>query len=120
MNQQLEIHVVVDQERLQVMRLIGVLDASTAPIVMQRGIACRAQGRNLVLNLSAVTFIASSGVGMLLGLVEEFRKGDTALRLAAASTPVRGILNLLNIVPFLPMDADEQAAIAMATKPRAA
>jgi anti-sigma B factor antagonist len=72
--------------------------------------AVRRSGKNLVLNLAGVSFIASSGVGALLALMEEFRKGPGCLRLVEVSPAVRSVVKLLNLERFLSIDGSEQQA----------
>jgi anti-sigma B factor antagonist len=95
-----------------VLRVRGRLDARSAPVLTARCADVRADGRHLVLNLSGVTFIASSGVGALLALVEEYRQARTRVRLAEVSPPVDSVIRLLNLEAFLHLDATEGDATA--------
>ena len=90
-----------------VLRLRGSLDARAASVLTSHCTAVRGQGRHIVLNLAAVSFIASSGVGALLALVEECRQSRTRLRLAAVPAPVDSVIRLLNLDQFLSIDATE-------------
>ena len=54
------------------LRVSGRIDAQSAAALLEECHAARSAGRNLVLNLEGVTFIASSGIGVLLALVEQF------------------------------------------------
>lgn len=99
-------------DRTTVLRLKGRLDAHSAPQLLSRCAQVRDSGQNLVLNLSEVPFIASSGVGALLALVEEFRQSRQGVRIAAASTAVKSVVKLLNLNQFLALDETEEEAIA--------
>ncbi len=95
----------------RVLRPAGRLDAHNATILMQR---CKAEAPDdgrLVLNLSAVPFIASSGIGALLALMEEMQQRGGGLRVAEASPAVDSVLRLLNLDQFLPMDASEADSV---------
>ena len=94
-----------------VLRARGVLDARSAPVLTHRCAEVRSQGRHLVLNLSGVTFIASSGVGSLLALVEEFRHSTSRIRLAEVSPPVLSVVKLLNLDAFLNLCPVETQAV---------
>ena len=94
-----------------ILRVIGRLDARSAPVLERRGMVVKASGRHLILNLQGVTFIASSGLGALLALVEEFRKSGLQIRLASVSSPVQGVLTLLNVGAFHAMHATEESAL---------
>jgi anti-sigma B factor antagonist len=89
------------------LRLRGRFDARAATVLTARCAEVRAAGHHLVLNLAAVTFIASSGIGALLALVEECRQSRTRLRLAAVPPAVDSVIRLLNLAPFLNVDATE-------------
>ena len=52
-----------------VLRVVGRIDAKTAPRLLQGAMPFAGMGRNLVLNLADVTFMGSSGVGVLLARV---------------------------------------------------
>ncbi|MGD8394915.1 MAG: STAS domain-containing protein [Candidatus Eiseniibacteriota bacterium] len=105
--------VVETHEGVGVMRLVGRFEAGDASGLMQRCLDMWRGGcPKLVLNLSAVTFIASSGIGTLLALREALDDRGGALRLAALSDPVASVIGLLNLTAFLPIDQTEDEAIA--------
>jgi anti-sigma B factor antagonist len=93
------------------LRLRGRLDARGASMLTARCAAVRASGRHLVLNLGAVTFIASSGVGALLALVEECRQSRTRVRLAEVPPSVDSVIRLLNLDQFLRIQPSEDDAL---------
>jgi len=90
-----------------VVRAEGRLDAKTAPRLLAHCVAARPAGGHLVLNLAEITFLSSSGVGMLLVLSERSRNEGGSLRIAAPSAAVRAPLELLNLHRFLVIDASE-------------
>jgi len=94
------------------LRLRGRLDARAASTLTTRCAEVRAAGRHLVLNLGGVTFIASSGIGALLALVEECRQSRTRVRLANVPPAVDSVIRLLNLDQFLSVDASEGDARA--------
>lgn len=93
------------------LRVVGRLDARSAPLLQSRCAEIRGKGESLVINLSGVTFVASSGLGSLLTLAEEFREGPGAVRFACLSQPVRSVIDLLNLDQFLPIDGTEAEAL---------
>lgn len=93
------------------LRVRGELDARNAQVMVEESTRVLVAGQNLVLNLEGVSFIASSGIGALLALVEEFRRGPGSLRLAAISPPVDAVVRLLNLDRFLGIHDTEQAAL---------
>jgi stage II sporulation protein AA (anti-sigma F factor antagonist) len=95
-----------------VLRVRGRLDARTAPQLLQRVTPFAGMGRNLVLNLAEVTFMGSSGVGVLLAAAQAFQDRKGSVRLVAPSAAVVSVVKLLNLEPFLKIDATEDAALA--------
>ncbi|MGH2570649.1 MAG: STAS domain-containing protein [bacterium] len=95
-----------------ILRVTGRLDARNAQILLR---TCRAHeekgDRNLVINLSEVTFVASSGVGTLLALTEELADAGGTVHLVALSDPVKSVIELLNLTQFLNLGASEAEAL---------
>lgn len=97
--------------RTDLIRVTGRLDARTSPQLMERCVAARDGGRNLVLNLRNVSFLSSSGIGSLLVLSEEFRERGNTMSLAETSPTVREAIELLNLQAFITLHATEQDAL---------
>ncbi len=94
------------------LRARGRLDAKTAPLLLGMATPYASMGQNLVLNLSDVTFLGSSGVGVLLAVAQAFEDRSSSVRLVAPSTAFVSVVRLLNLEPFLKIDATEGAALA--------
>lgn len=97
--------------RAVLLRVRGRLDARSAPHLQEVASRVRARQHHLILDLSGVTFMASSGLGSLLSLAEEFRQSDCRVRLASPSTAVTSVIQLLNLQPFLAIDSSEEEAL---------
>ena len=102
--------------RTVLLRVTGRLDTKTASQLLHRCRAVRSGGQNLVLNLSEVSFIASSGIGALLALVEQFHESGASVRFAALSSPVESVIKLLNLDQFLTIDPSETDALSALEK----
>ena len=98
--------------RIAILRVVGRLDASTAPALLERCAPVQARGQNLVLNLSGVTFLGSSGVGALLVLVEQFQEQSGAVHLVDLSQPAKTVVELLDLARYLPIHRSEAEAVA--------
>jgi len=112
MNTDLVISKVENRGRTAVLRLKGRLDVKTAPLLLQRVADVQANGQNLVLNLSEVTFMGSSGIGALLVLVEQFQEQAGTVRLVALSPAVHSVVRLLNLDRSLTIDPTDDEALA--------
>lgn len=98
--------------RAAVLRLKGRLDVKTSPTLLQRSAEVQANGQNLILNLSEISFIGSSGIGALLVLVEQFQEQAGVVRIVAPSPAVASVIKLLNLDRYLPVDPNEEKALA--------
>src|SRR5262245_5248519 len=92
---------------VMMVRVSGRLDARNATDLMALCAPFRAPGHTLIIHLGGVDFIASSGVGVLLALVEEFRMRGGVVRLTSLSPAVDDVLRLLQLDRFLEIDTDE-------------
>lgn len=98
--------------RTAVLRVRGRLDAGTAPMLLERCAQVQANGQNLVLNLSEVSFLGSSGIGAMLVLVEQFQEQAGSVRFAALSDAAASVVELLDLGQYLTMHATEDEAVA--------
>jgi anti-anti-sigma factor len=113
MRSEFEITDVTGHEPIALIRVRGRLDLKNAKDLMDHCRRLNAEGRKqLVLNLSAVTFVASSGIGTLLALTEEFKESGGDLQLVALSYAVQSVVNLLNLTQFLHIEKNEAEALA--------
>jgi anti-sigma B factor antagonist len=70
----------------------------------------------LIVNMSDVTFIASSGAGTLVKLTYDFLERGGFFQLAAVSDPVMRVIDLLNSRQFLNIAANADDAMAKLDK----
>ena len=112
MTNELEISKPEDRGGTVLLRVKGRLDVKTAPILLQRVAEIQANGQNLVLNLSEVSFMGSSGIGALLVLVEQFQEQGGSVRFASLSPAVDSVVKLLNLDRFLSIDPTENESLA--------
>lgn len=78
--------------------------------VRQRGV------RHLVLDMSNVRFLDSSGLGLLALVAQQFKLTQGRLSLLKPQAYVREIMALANIPSLIPMYENEQDAIAFSAK----
>ena len=97
-----------------VLRVTGRLDAKNAQVLFRK---CRdfleAKQVRVILNLADVSFVASSGVGTLLALTEEFKDAGGAIHLVSPSNAVKSVIDLLNLTQFLTI-GDSEAEVLQA------
>lgn len=104
-----------DRPDVGVFRVSGRLDAKSAKDLMDACQQAKSSGRSrVVINLAGVVFVASSGIGTLLALTDEFREAGGGVHLVSLSDSVRSVVDLLNLGQFLnvaPSEADALGAI---------
>jgi anti-anti-sigma factor len=102
-----------EQGRVLVARFAGEVDASNAGelrLVISERLPATATG--LVLDLSAVTYLDSSGIHLLFDLGRRLRARRQAVRLVVPEgAPVRRVLALCNVDGVAPMETSATAAV---------
>ena len=91
----------------------GEIDVSSAPALREVvGTACESDGR-IVVDLTGVTFMDSTGVGVLMGAL---RKNDhlqnRTMSLVGARGTVRKVLDLTGLSELLPMHSTVDEAVS--------
>ncbi len=71
----------------------------------------RKQVRNLVINLAGVSFIDSSGLGVILGRYKKLTRTGGKIWIAAARPSVRKILDLSGFPRIIPFYESEKQAL---------
>jgi anti-sigma B factor antagonist len=78
-----------------VLRISGEVDISTAPQLRER--LRQLDSRSVVVDLSAMTFIDSTGLGVLVGAFKRLREGGGDLVLRAPTRSTRKVLELTGL-----------------------
>lgn len=103
---------------VRVLHVAGDVDFDAAP-QFKRQITSRidAGERRIVVDLSQVTFIDSTAIGVLIAAIRRLEAAGGSLSLACANDEVRGIfeaVGLENVVPLHQRTEDACAALAIA------
>ncbi|MDO8605886.1 MAG: STAS domain-containing protein [Phaeospirillum sp.] len=77
--------------------LSGDVDLSHSPALRKALMELMLERRAVVVDLSAVTYVDSSGIAGLVEAYQMARKNGTAFTLAAISDPVRRVLQLARL-----------------------
>lgn len=103
-----------EDDEVVVARLTGELDISGAETTGERlGEAVPSSARGLVVDLSALEFIDSSGVAMLFGLARRVGSRRQELRVVApAGKPVARVLEIVEFDRAAPVHVDLDSALA--------
>ena len=96
-----------------VLEVAGEVDVYTAPTFRQHLREVTTGGKpRVVVDLSEVTFLDSTGLGVLVGAMGRVREADGAMRLVVASEHILKVLRITGLDALIPVDSDVEAAVA--------
>jgi anti-sigma B factor antagonist len=87
----------VDGEALTTLRLTGELDIASAPQVEAALRRAEAQGKSILLDLSALEFIDSSGLRVVIAADRRARDLGVVLTLVQGPEPVRRVFRIAHL-----------------------
>lgn len=108
----LSIEVKAEQEVL-LARIKGEMDLASADKIRAEVDECLKEGelRHLVLDLSGVTFIDSSGIGVILGRYRKLAEGGGKLAILKPQPQVRRVLDIAGLSRLTPYYRNEKEAL---------
>ena len=95
--------------------LLGTLDASTAP-TLKNFKSSAAPARPIVINMSDVDFLDSSGLGAIVGMAREKRDQGGEILLACLNNKVRKVFEITQVYRLFDIYDDVEAATLNAEK----
>jgi len=95
-----------------VVRVAGEIDLSRSPEFHQALVDfCSEKPRRLILNMSGVEYIDSSGVGTLVEVFRRLKKDHRTMVLVSPSERVSGVLEITKLDQFFTIVATEREAM---------
>lgn len=106
---------------IAVVQVSGELDLSTCGALRDSllRVVTDEDRHGLVVNLAGVTFIDSTGIGVLVGIWHRVRASNIRMVLAELSRPVAQLLNTAGLTKILPAYPDDAQAVAALLEPPA-
>jgi anti-sigma B factor antagonist len=97
--------------------LNGEIDAFSAPSLREdlRLLIEEREARSLVIDLSAVTFLDSSGLGAVVGALRRLRERDGELRIVQPGSAASRIFEHTGLDAVLDLYPDRESAVSAAT-----
>jgi len=90
---------------------VGILDAVTSADFRDECLKSLATAdTGLIIDVEGVPFVASSGLGTFLLVTETGKRKQCPVVISGAAAPVREVLAMMNLVPFLNLQPDTAAA----------
>src|SRR6185312_7727519 len=98
---------------IAVVKVSGELDLSTCGTLRDSlvRVVTDEDRLGLVVNMSGVTFIDSTGIGVLVGIWHRVRGGNSRMAMAELSRPVAQLLNTAGLTKILPVYPDDAQAV---------
>lgn len=97
---------VSNHEASTVITLSGDIDIETAPALREQLAALPPRVRTVVVDLSDVEFLDSSGVGALVGAADALRAAGGSLRLACPRPRVQKVFRISRLAEVIPIYED--------------
>jgi anti-sigma B factor antagonist len=101
-----------DQNGITVVALSGDVDLQTSPAVRQKLLECLDKHKKLIVDMSNVAYIDSSGVASLVEAFQVSRKKSASFVLAAVSPSAMRVLSLARLDKVFTIHPDVNAAAA--------
>lgn len=100
------------RDNYQLFRLTGLLDAFSEPVFLKVMTKClEEQPANVILDLSKIDFIDSSGLGVLVRLAKQMQNAKGSFQIAT-NPRVTQTVKLVRLQDFLSLQTSVEAAIA--------
>jgi anti-sigma B factor antagonist len=97
---------------LPVLSVTGEIDIYTAPLFKQAVVnLVSEQNRHIIIDLSGVTFMDSSGFGTLLGATRRLRPSGGGLHLAAPNSTIQRMLRLTRLDSIMDIHPTRDEAV---------
>ena len=94
-----------------VLHLHGELDMATTPVLDQALTSALSNGpTDLVVDLSCLSFMDSTGISMLLSAVQRADEAGKGFRVRSPNRPVRKALRLTGVEHILSLEPEESSA----------
>jgi anti-sigma B factor antagonist len=112
---------VSERDACAVLAVTGELDVATAPQLRQEAVRLTTAGHvHLVIDLSGVDFLDSTGLGVIVGVLKRARTHGGELAVAGAENHVRKVFEITRLSDVLPMYATVDEACAAMTSGQSA
>jgi anti-sigma B factor antagonist len=100
-------------DRWSVARVAGELDVATSPRLRELLVTALTEGRrHLVLDLTGVQFLDSTGLGVIVGLLKRARTLGGDLRIVCPNGSVRRVFEITALDRTMPLSDTVDAALA--------
>jgi len=89
----------------------GSIDSKTAPELQQKILEATAGTNMMVIDLSAVSFVSSAGLRVLLMVYRQVKAKDGKVILAGVSEEIKDVMSMTGFITFFELAETEAEAI---------
>jgi anti-sigma B factor antagonist len=104
-------HEIVQKQGATVVIFRGEIDLESSPAARETLLKCFGDTSNVIVDLSDVSYIDSSGVASLVEALQASKKNGSQFSLAAVSEPTRRVLELARLDKVFTLHDSVDAAI---------
>jgi len=90
-------HEILEKQGTSIVMFKGEIDLESSPAARETLLKCFERTGNVIVDLSEVSYIDSSGVASLVEALQASRKNGSQFALAAVSEPTRRVLELARL-----------------------
>ena len=90
-------HEILEKQGASIVVFTGEIDLESSPAARETLLKCFEHSDNVIVDLSDVTYIDSSGVASLVEALQAAKKNGSQFALAAVSEPTRRVLELARL-----------------------
>ncbi len=102
----------IEEDGTAVLSLIGEVDVSNVSQAREEALKLLEGGCNkMVVDIAGVTYMDSSGLGMLVGLLKRLKESDGKLAIAGAVERVRRLFEITGLQQIFALREDVAAAL---------
>lgn len=113
---ELEIRDEVTGEAVRILRVAGDVDFDGAPQLKRHIMSMIDAGdRQFIVDLSAVAFIDSTAIGVLVGVLKRLRLNGGSLLVVCDNDDIRGIFETIGLEHVIPLHHSDRDAFAALT-----
>ena len=113
-----ELSVTVRRERgVVIAEVTGDIDVSTVSGLRERLLGLADSGQPLVVDLNGVSFIDSTGIGVLVGVWRRTKATEGSLALASPSRQAQSVLDATGLTKVLSIYRTEEEAVQACAQP---
>lgn len=103
---------VQEQEQQTTIKLAGEIDAYTAPKLRETAFPyTEKQGADIVIDLSGVSYMDSTGLGVFVGLFKSLNANNGTLKLAGLSDRLKRLFDITGLADIMNINSGSEGGV---------